>query len=48
MLFDAHTVDTEISAGEDKLLTLSYIHNRVKFKSTLKSTKIKNDWGRGR
>ena len=63
MLFDAHTVDIEISAGEDKLLrspkyfelytllystTLSYIHNCVKLKSALKSTKIKSDWGRGR
>ena len=27
---------------------LSYIHNCVKLKSTLKSTKIKSDWGRGR
>ena len=27
--------------------TLSYIHNCVKLKSTLKSTKIKSDWGRG-
>ena len=48
MLFDAHTVDIEISAGEDKLpTTLSYIHNCVKLKSTSKSTKIKSDWGRG-
>ena len=57
MLFDAHIVDIEISAGEDKLLRcitvfnyfeLLYIHNCVKLKSTLKSTKIKSDWGRGR
>ena len=59
MIFDAHTVDIEISAGGDitpkyfelyTLLystTLSYIHNCVKLKSTLKSTKIKSDWGRG-
>ena len=60
MIFDAHTVDIEISAGEEnywddfELYTLlystnlSYIHNCVKLKSTLKSTKIKSDWGRGR
>ena len=55
MIFDAHTVDIEVSAGDDKLLytllystTLSYIHNCVKRKSTLKSTNIKSDWGRGR
>ena len=50
MIFDAHTVDIEVSAGDDKLLytllystTLSYIHNCVKRKSTLKSTNIKSD-----
>ena len=38
----------KISRSALAKINLSYIHNCVKLKSTLKSTKIKSDWGRGR